>query len=166
MSKGDQRLIPLAAVGTVVQIQAKIWQHGAQTFPKRARGDRRFGGLHELVAVDLVVRGRVDRAQPLDQVMASPEVCTGAGRASFTPLRVTRCKRATITAQPRLGAAYDGLGGCQMRPRGRDIQLTQPEIIVDPHLWMMPWPLAPFLGRLNRVTEVLRMHAQPTLSPR
>jgi deazaflavin-dependent oxidoreductase (nitroreductase family) len=57
-------------------------------------------------------------------------------------------------------------GGCQMRTRGRDIQLTQPEIIVDRQLRMMPWPLAPFLGRLNRVTEVLRMRVQPAVSAR
>lgn len=52
-------------------------------------------------------------------------------------------------------------GGCVMRSRGRDIQLREPEVIVDPELRLMPWPLAPLLGRLNRVTEVLRMRAVP-----
>jgi hypothetical protein len=48
-----------------------------------------------------------------------------------------------------------------MRSLGRDIQLHEPEVIVDPELRLMPWPLAPLLGRLNRVTEVLRMRAMP-----
>jgi deazaflavin-dependent oxidoreductase (nitroreductase family) len=52
-------------------------------------------------------------------------------------------------------------GGCQMRSRGRDIRLAEPEVIVDPELRLMPWPLAPLLGRLNRVTEVLRMRVVP-----
>ena len=46
-----------------------------------------------------------------------------------------------------------------MRTRGRDIELVEPEVIVDPQLRMMPRPLAPLLGRLNRVTEVMRMRA-------
>lgn len=48
-------------------------------------------------------------------------------------------------------------GGCQMRTRGRDISLVEPELFVDPQLRLMPWPLAVFLGRVNRVTETLRM---------
>jgi deazaflavin-dependent oxidoreductase (nitroreductase family) len=50
-------------------------------------------------------------------------------------------------------------GGCEMRTRGRDVKLVEPEIIVDPELRLMPWPLAVFLGRVNRVTEILRMRA-------
>jgi deazaflavin-dependent oxidoreductase (nitroreductase family) len=50
-------------------------------------------------------------------------------------------------------------GGCQMRTRGRDIRLVEPELIVDRELRQMPWPLGPLLGRLNRVTELLQMRA-------
>jgi hypothetical protein len=46
-----------------------------------------------------------------------------------------------------------------MQTRGRHISLVEPEVIVDPQLRQMPWPLAPFLGRINRVTEILRMRA-------
>ncbi|MCA1647217.1 MAG: hypothetical protein LC797_17750 [Chloroflexi bacterium] len=50
-------------------------------------------------------------------------------------------------------------GGCDMRSRGRDITLVEPELIVDPALREVPWPLSALLGRLNRVTEILRMRA-------
>ena len=50
-------------------------------------------------------------------------------------------------------------GSCDLRTRGRDVHLIEPTLIVDPTLAMMPWPLAPFLGRLNRVTEILQMRA-------
>ncbi len=50
-------------------------------------------------------------------------------------------------------------GGCEMRTRGRDVRLVEPELIVDPALRLMPWPLGPLLGRLNRVTEIVRMRA-------
>ena len=53
-------------------------------------------------------------------------------------------------------------GSVEMRTRGRDIHLVEPELIVDPQLRLMPWPLGPMLGRLNRVTELLRMRAEPT----
>jgi deazaflavin-dependent oxidoreductase (nitroreductase family) len=47
-------------------------------------------------------------------------------------------------------------GGCMMRTRGRDIRLVEPELIVDPELRLMPWPVR-FMGKVNRVTELLRM---------
>lgn len=49
-------------------------------------------------------------------------------------------------------------GGCDMRTRGRDVHLVEPEVIVDPDLREMPLPLR-IVGRLNRVTEFLRMRA-------
>src|SRR5688500_7975031 len=49
-------------------------------------------------------------------------------------------------------------GGCVMRTGGRDIPLVEPELIVDPELRLMPWPLR-IPGKLNRVTEFLRMRA-------
>ena len=47
-------------------------------------------------------------------------------------------------------------GGCWMRARGRDIRLVEPELISDPQLRGMPLPLR-IVGKLNRVTEFLRM---------
>jgi deazaflavin-dependent oxidoreductase (nitroreductase family) len=49
-------------------------------------------------------------------------------------------------------------GECWMRTRGRDIHLVEPELIVDPELLLMPRPVR-LIGRLNRVTELLRMRA-------
>jgi deazaflavin-dependent oxidoreductase (nitroreductase family) len=49
-------------------------------------------------------------------------------------------------------------GGVDMRTRGRDIRLVEPELIIDPDLRLMPLPLR-IAGRLNRVTEFLRMRA-------
>lgn len=50
-------------------------------------------------------------------------------------------------------------GGCEMRTRGRTIRLVEPVVIVDPELRDMPWPLGTLLGRINRVTEILRMRS-------
>jgi deazaflavin-dependent oxidoreductase (nitroreductase family) len=49
-------------------------------------------------------------------------------------------------------------GECQMRTRGRDIHLVEPELIVDPELRLMPPPVR-FMGKFNRVTELLTMRA-------
>jgi deazaflavin-dependent oxidoreductase (nitroreductase family) len=49
-------------------------------------------------------------------------------------------------------------GTCEMRTRGRDTRLVEPEIIVDPELRLMPLPVR-IIGRFNRVTELLRMRA-------
>jgi deazaflavin-dependent oxidoreductase (nitroreductase family) len=54
-------------------------------------------------------------------------------------------------------------GGCEMRVRGRDVRLVEPELIVDPDLRLMPLPLR-IVGKLNRVTEFLRMR-EATLPP-
>jgi deazaflavin-dependent oxidoreductase (nitroreductase family) len=50
-------------------------------------------------------------------------------------------------------------GACEMRTRGRDIRLVEPELIVDPDLRLMPLPLR-IAGKVNRVTEFLRMRAE------
>jgi deazaflavin-dependent oxidoreductase (nitroreductase family) len=47
-------------------------------------------------------------------------------------------------------------GGCQIRVRGRDIRLVDPEVFVDPSRRLMPLPVRLIL-RLDRVTEFLRM---------
>jgi len=49
-------------------------------------------------------------------------------------------------------------GGCELRVRGRDIRLVEPELIVDPAGRLVPLPVRVFL-RANRVTEYLRMRA-------
>jgi deazaflavin-dependent oxidoreductase (nitroreductase family) len=52
-------------------------------------------------------------------------------------------------------------GSVEMRTRGRDIRLVEPELIIDPELHLMPLPLR-IAGKLNRVTEFLRMRAEGT----
>jgi deazaflavin-dependent oxidoreductase (nitroreductase family) len=47
-------------------------------------------------------------------------------------------------------------GGCEIRTRGRDIRLVEPEVFVDPARRRLPVPLR-IAGRLLRVTEFLRM---------
>jgi deazaflavin-dependent oxidoreductase (nitroreductase family) len=49
-------------------------------------------------------------------------------------------------------------GGCELRIRGRNVRLVEPELLVDPAGRLMPLPVRLFL-RLNRVTEYLRMRA-------
>lgn len=49
-------------------------------------------------------------------------------------------------------------GSVEMRARGRDFHLVEPELIIDPELRLVPWFLR-IPGKLNRVTEFLRMRA-------
>ena len=49
-------------------------------------------------------------------------------------------------------------GGCEIRVRGRDVRLVEPELVVDPAGRLVPLPVRVFL-RANRVTEYLRMRA-------
>lgn len=49
-------------------------------------------------------------------------------------------------------------GGCEIRVRGRDVRLVDPQLFVDPTCALMPTPVRQFL-RLNRVSEFLRMRA-------
>jgi deazaflavin-dependent oxidoreductase (nitroreductase family) len=49
-------------------------------------------------------------------------------------------------------------GGCELRTRGRDVRLVDPEMLVDPAGRLVPLPVRLFM-RLNRVTEYLRMRA-------
>jgi len=48
-------------------------------------------------------------------------------------------------------------GECELRVRGRDIRLVEPEVFVDPTRRLMPLPVRVVL-RLTRTTEFLRMH--------
>jgi deazaflavin-dependent oxidoreductase (nitroreductase family) len=87
-----------------------------------------------------------------------------SGRLYHTPINVFRRGDHYLFALT-YGSNVDWLknivaaGGCEMQTRGRRIRLVEPEVIVDPTLREMPWVLAPFLGRVNRVTEILRMRA-------
>lgn len=49
-------------------------------------------------------------------------------------------------------------GECELRSRGRDVQLVAPEVFVDPARRLLPLPLR-LAGRLLRLTEFLRMRA-------
>jgi deazaflavin-dependent oxidoreductase (nitroreductase family) len=49
-------------------------------------------------------------------------------------------------------------GGCQIRVRGRDVRLVEPELIVNPPWELIPWP-ARLIERMAGVTEFLRMRA-------
>ena len=49
-------------------------------------------------------------------------------------------------------------GGCQVRIRGRDVRLVEPELIVNPAWELVPPPVR-FIERLAGVTEFLRMRA-------
>ena len=46
--------------------------------------------------------------------------------------------------------------GCELRTRGRNVRLVEPELIVDPARTLVPAAVRAFLGLL-RVTEFLRM---------
>ena len=49
-------------------------------------------------------------------------------------------------------------GCCEMRVRGRDVHLVEPEVFVDPTRRLMPLPFR-LAGRALLVTEFLCMHA-------
>jgi len=49
-------------------------------------------------------------------------------------------------------------GGVDMRARGRDVRLVEPELFVDPTRRLMPLPYR-LAGRAVLVTEFLSMHA-------
>jgi deazaflavin-dependent oxidoreductase (nitroreductase family) len=54
-------------------------------------------------------------------------------------------------------------GGCRILTQGRNFNLTQPEVIVDPTRSLVPAPIR-FIGRLGNVTEFLRMRLEPAES--
>ena len=49
-------------------------------------------------------------------------------------------------------------GGCELRARGRDVRLAEPEVFVDQTRRLMPLPYR-LAGRAVGATEFLRMHA-------
>jgi deazaflavin-dependent oxidoreductase (nitroreductase family) len=55
-------------------------------------------------------------------------------------------------------------GRCSLRTRGRDVPLAEPQLIVDPTRRLMPAPIR-FVGRIDRVTEFLRMRVATPSAP-
>jgi deazaflavin-dependent oxidoreductase (nitroreductase family) len=89
-----------------------------------------------------------------------------SGRTYRTPINVFRRGDHYLFALT-YGADVDWVrnvltaGGCEMRTRGRDIRLVEPELLVDPGLRLMPPPVR-VIGRLIRVSEILRMRSATT----
>jgi deazaflavin-dependent oxidoreductase (nitroreductase family) len=87
-----------------------------------------------------------------------------SGRVYLTPINVFRRGDHYLFALT-YGSNVDWVknvlaaGGCDMQTRGRHIKLVEPEVVVDPELRDLPLPLRGSLGRLNRVTEIMRMRA-------
>jgi deazaflavin-dependent oxidoreductase (nitroreductase family) len=57
-------------------------------------------------------------------------------------------------------------GECEIRTRGRAVHLVEPELITDPDLRLLPWPVRLFLIHVDRVTQVIRMRATGPGAPR
>jgi deazaflavin-dependent oxidoreductase (nitroreductase family) len=59
-------------------------------------------------------------------------------------------------------------GGCEMRRMGRDINLVDPEVIIDPSGKLVPQPIRWFLTHVGRVSEFVRMRnaGEPGLETR
>jgi deazaflavin-dependent oxidoreductase (nitroreductase family) len=84
-----------------------------------------------------------------------------SGRMYRTPLNVFRHGRSMVFA-----LTYGGdvqwvknvlaAGAADLRTRGRDHRLVEPEVFIDPDRRLMPFPVRQFLGLL-RVNEFLRM---------
>jgi hypothetical protein len=51
-------------------------------------------------------------------------------------------------------------GECELRVRGRDVRLVEPELMVNPDWGLVPWPVRLIEG-LAGVTEFFRMRAAP-----
>jgi deazaflavin-dependent oxidoreductase (nitroreductase family) len=50
-------------------------------------------------------------------------------------------------------------GGCEIRVRGRDVRLVEPELVVNPDWDLIPWPARLFERTMAGVTEFLRLRA-------
>jgi deazaflavin-dependent oxidoreductase (nitroreductase family) len=86
-----------------------------------------------------------------------------SGRTHRTPINVFKRGESYVFALT-YGAHVEWVknvlaaGGCEIRTRGRDIRLVEPEVFVDPTRRLMPLPVRLVLG-FARVTEFLRMRA-------
>jgi deazaflavin-dependent oxidoreductase (nitroreductase family) len=90
-----------------------------------------------------------------------------SGRTYRTPINVFRRGDRYLFALT-YGADVDWVknvlaaGGCEMRTRGRDVRLVEPELFLDPELRSMPAPVR-FIGRFIRAAEILRMRDASSL---
>jgi deazaflavin-dependent oxidoreductase (nitroreductase family) len=86
-----------------------------------------------------------------------------SGKAYHTPINVFRRGQTYVFALT-YGSEVNWVrnviaaGECDLRTRGRDVHLVEPEIFVDPTRHLMPLPVRVIL-RLNDVEEFLRMRA-------
>lgn len=86
-----------------------------------------------------------------------------SGRAYTTPINVFHRGGRYVFALT-YGSDVDWVrnvraaGGCEIVTQGRRIRLTEPELIRDPTLALMPLPVRIFL-RPMRVSEILRLRA-------
>lgn len=89
-----------------------------------------------------------------------------SGKQYRTPINVFRRGRSFVFALT-YGSDVQWLknimaaGECDMRTRGRDVHLVEPELFIDPERRLMPLPVRIVL-RFDRVTEFLRMRATET----
>jgi deazaflavin-dependent oxidoreductase (nitroreductase family) len=84
-----------------------------------------------------------------------------SGRQYRTPMNVfkrdnTYVFALTYGSEVQWVKNVQAAGGCEIRTRGRDIRLVEPEIYVDPTRHLMPLPVRIILG-LNDVSEFMRM---------
>lgn len=87
------------------------------------------------------------------------------GRVYHTPINIFRKDGAyvaflTYGSQAQWVQNVLAQGGCEIRQRGRHLQLVDPELIEDPTRSLVPRPIR-FVGRIGRVTEFLRLHPAP-----
>jgi deazaflavin-dependent oxidoreductase (nitroreductase family) len=88
-----------------------------------------------------------------------------SGRLYRTPLNVFKRGDGYIFALT-YGSEVDWVknvlaaGEADLRTRGRDVHLVEPEVFVDPTRGLMPLPVRIIL-RLNNVSEFLRMRQSP-----
>lgn len=84
-----------------------------------------------------------------------------SGRTYHTPINVFKRDgnyvfALTYGAEVQWVKNVTAAGGCDLRVRGRDVRLVDPDVFGDPACRLMPAPVRIFL-RLNRVSEFLRM---------
>jgi deazaflavin-dependent oxidoreductase (nitroreductase family) len=88
-----------------------------------------------------------------------------SGRLYRTPLNVFKRGQGYVFALT-YGSEVDWVknvlasGEADLRTRGRDVHLVEPELFVDPSRRLMPLPVRIVL-RLNNVNEFLRMRQSP-----
>ena len=88
-----------------------------------------------------------------------------SGRRYRTPMNVfkrgdTYVFALTYGSEVQWVKNVQAAGGCEIRTRGHDVRLVDPEIFVDPTRHLMPLPVRIILG-LNDVSEFMRLRIVP-----